>query len=58
MIPPFGPTGNLPPGVHQATWQEFAGRFGGTPHRRRLLGGLKAAIDSLREAVNLQGLNP
>src|SRR5260370_30851443 len=50
MIPPFRSTGNLPPGVHQTTWQELVERFGATPHRRRLLVGLKAAIDSLREA--------
>jgi hypothetical protein len=50
MIPPFDAIGNLPPGVHWATWQELADRFGKTPHRRRFLAGLKAALDSEREA--------
>ena len=51
MIPPFDPdTGNLPPGVREATWEEFIARFGSTPHRLALLAGLKAALDSLRAA--------
>ncbi len=50
MIPAFEPDGNLPPGIHWATWQEFSGRFGTTPHRLKLLAGLKAALDSLRGA--------
>jgi len=48
MIPDFDSDGNLPPGLHWATWQEFAGRFGTTPHRQRLLSGLKNAIDVLK----------
>ena len=27
MIPPFDPDGDLPQGVHQATWPEFRERF-------------------------------
>ncbi|HEV8633657.1 MAG TPA: hypothetical protein VG370_05360 [Chloroflexota bacterium] len=51
MIPPFDPaTGLLPPGVHEATWEELVARFGGTPHRLVLLAGLKAALDALRAA--------
>lgn len=50
MIPPFEYNGNLPQGIHWATWHEFADRFGGTSHRRRLIRGLKKAIDSLRSA--------
>lgn len=51
MIPPFDPaTGNLPPGIHEATWDEFLARYGYTPHRLALLAGLKAALDSLRAA--------
>jgi hypothetical protein len=50
MIPSFDSNGNLPRGVHWATWQEFAERFGTTPYRRWLLQGLKKAIDSLRLA--------
>lgn len=50
MIPAFNPDKNLPPGVHWAKWQEFVERFGTTPHRQRLLRGLKSAIDSLSKA--------
>src|SRR5437879_5719425 len=50
MIPPFKSDGNLPAGVHRATWQEFIGRFGATPHRWQLLKGLEAALASLRDA--------
>jgi hypothetical protein len=50
MIPAFNSDGNLPPGVHWATWQEFAARFGTTPHRQQLLKGLKSALDSLSKA--------
>lgn len=51
MIPPFDPsTGNLPPGIHLATWDEFVARYGYTPHHLTLLAGLKAALDALRVA--------
>ncbi len=50
MISPFDSSGNLPPGVHQATWQEFVRRFGKSTHRRMLLAGLKAALEALRAA--------
>lgn len=51
MIPPVDPnTGNLPPGVHGATWDEFLIRYGYTPQRLALLAGLKLALDALRTA--------
>ena len=50
MIPPFDANGNLPPGVHQTTWQEIFYRFGTTPRRQRLLVGLEAALISLQAA--------
>jgi hypothetical protein len=50
MIPPFEASGNLPTGVHTASWQEFATAFGTTPHRRALLVGLQAALEALRAA--------
>jgi hypothetical protein len=51
VIPPFDPaTGNLPPGLHEATWEEFVARYGTTAHRLLLLAGLKAALDALRVA--------
>jgi hypothetical protein len=51
MIPAFDPaTGNLPSGVHEATWAEVVARYGTTPHRLALLAGLKAALDALHVA--------
>ncbi len=50
MIPDFDADGNLPPGVHWATWQEFAQRFGTSPHRHKLLSGLRSAMDVLKTA--------
>lgn len=50
MIPEFDPGGNLPPGVHEATWDAFVARFGTNERRRRLISGLKRALDSLKAA--------
>ena len=50
MIPEFEAEGNLPPGIHWTTWQEFVERFGTTRHRLKLVLGLKTALDSLRAA--------
>ena len=50
MIPPFQPDGNLPPGIHTATWEEVVARFGGNPQRNRLLDGLRRALSSLLDA--------
>ena len=50
MIPPFDAKGLLPAGIHAADWPEFAARFGFSDRRRRLLGGLEAALRSLRDA--------
>jgi hypothetical protein len=50
MIPPFDPAGNLPAGIHWATWDELAERFGTSPYRAELLDGLKRAIQSLAYA--------
>lgn len=47
-MPDFDEHGNLPPGIHQITWQDFETRFGTNAHRRRLLVGLKAAVELLR----------
>ena len=48
MIPPFEPsTGKLPPGEHEATWEEVVRRFGTNSGRQRLLRGLRAALDAL-----------
>ena len=51
MIPDADPTtGQLPPGVHDATWGEVAERFSGNAYRRRLLEGLLAACKELARA--------
>jgi hypothetical protein len=50
MLPLLGRDGNLRPGIHPAAWAEISQRFGGTPHRRRLLAGLAAAARDLRKA--------
>lgn len=50
MIPPFDATGKLPAGIHAVGWPEFAAHFGFSDRRRRLLGGLEAALRSLSDA--------
>jgi hypothetical protein len=50
MIPPFQTNGNLPPGIHDATWTQITTRFGHTPHRLRLLAGLLDAAQALHQA--------
>lgn len=49
-IPFFDPEGNLPPGVHWASWKEFEKRFGINPRRKQLLVGLKKAVTALQNA--------
>ena len=51
VIPLFDPdTGQLPPGIHHASWSEIVERYGQTPRRRTLLAGLEAGIAALRHA--------
>jgi hypothetical protein len=51
MIPDVDPvTGNLPPGIHAASWEEVVERYGYTDHRRQLLDGLALALQALRRA--------
>jgi len=50
-IPDFDPaTGNLPAGVHPASWDELAASLGQGPERQRLLAGLLQAARSLKRA--------
>lgn len=49
-IPPFDEGGNLPPGIHNATWEEIVDRFGSNARRDELLTGLHEALVSLRDA--------
>lgn len=50
MLPPFMANGCLPPGVHSASWNEVAKRFGGTARRDVLLQGLLRAGANLHAA--------
>jgi hypothetical protein len=51
VIPEFEPkTGHLPPGIHEASWDEIAALFGYTAHRRHLLEGLRKVLLALKEA--------
>ena len=50
MIPPLDADGNLPAGIHWATWTELVDRFGTSPRRVELLEGLKRALQSLADA--------
>jgi Family of unknown function (DUF6932) len=43
-------TGNLPPGIHDATWDELVAAFGFNSGRAELLHGLRQAIESLAAA--------
>lgn len=40
----------LPPGIHVATWQELAERFGSNARRREVLTGLLRALRALKAA--------
>ncbi len=42
--------GNLPPGIHRATWTEIVTRYATSAHRRDLLDGLLDALRSLKAA--------
>ena len=50
MLPNFTEGGLLPPGVHWATWEEIADRFGSNEWRKELLAGLRRALENLRDA--------
>lgn len=50
MIPALDADGNLPPGIHQATWGELTVTFGKGARRARLLAGLYRAAQVLKAA--------
>lgn len=50
MIPDFDENGNLPPGVHFCSWDEFSERFGYTRDRRRMIQGIEAVMSELKTA--------
>lgn len=46
----FDSEGNLPPGVYDVTWAELVAHCDRNPHRRRLLSGLRRALEVLKAA--------
>ncbi|MBI4728278.1 MAG: hypothetical protein HY775_02060 [Acidobacteria bacterium] len=50
VIPAYDRQGNLPPGIHDATWDELSKRYGSTARRRELLKDLRRALVVLRAA--------
>jgi hypothetical protein len=50
MIPELDERGNLPPGIHHATWTEIVTRYATSTRRRELLDGLLDALRSLKAA--------
>jgi len=51
VIPDLDPkTGYLPPGIHDASWCDVVGHFGGNTHRERLIGALLTACRNLAAA--------
>ena len=50
MIPHTSEDGLLSPGIQSASLNDFAGSFGHTDHRRKLLDGLRAAMMNLKNA--------
>jgi hypothetical protein len=49
VIPKFNNYGELPPGIHEATFEEFEIRFSFSNKRKELIGGLKKAIKILKQ---------
>jgi hypothetical protein len=50
VIPSFDERGNLPPGIHPATWDEIVERYATNERRGQLMVGLRTAIVSLHAA--------
>lgn len=50
MIPAFDAGGNLPPGIHPASWDEIVTRYATNTRRRELTDGLLDALRSLKRA--------
>jgi hypothetical protein len=50
MISALRRKGNLPPGIHRASWFELEARLGGSQRRETLLVGLREALEALRRA--------
>lgn len=50
MIPEWSANGDLPEGIHLATWLEIEARLAFSAHRRRLLAGFRQACEELQRA--------
>jgi len=50
MISRWSTDGDLPPGVHFATWEELEDRLAFNPRRHRMLAGFRRACEELRKA--------
>ena len=50
MIPRWSANGDLPPGVHFATWRELERRLSFNPRRHRMLAGFRQACKELQKA--------
>lgn len=50
MIPEFDERGGLPPGIHNASWDEIVTRYTTNTRRGELLDGLLGALRSLKAA--------
>jgi hypothetical protein len=50
MIPEWLANGDLPPGVHFASWREIEERMSFNPRRRRLVAGFRRPCKELRNA--------
>jgi hypothetical protein len=50
MISEWLTNGDLPPGVHFATWREIEARLAFNPRRQKLLAGFRRACQQLRKA--------
>ena len=48
-LPTFDKNGNLPAGIHLATWQDVKEILAFNPRRQELLSGLKRACESLKQ---------
>lgn len=49
-IPDFMENGNLPPGIHSTSWEEFKERYGVNYKRKQQLSGLEKAIGEFKQA--------
>ncbi len=50
MIPEWLVSGDLPPGVHFATWQELEDRLSFNQWRQQVMAGFREACEELRKA--------